>query len=433
MIARLLDALSGRVGAADAVMKVDDTLTLAISADGETRIGRSRSRISHLRVVREGRAGYAFSTGNDAGELVGHALTASASGGEIELFLPAPAPLPDVATRAPQAASAEVPALEALARALLHRLRQTGRRIEVWAERAVGLVQVGSTRGVQAGYETTLAGIGAVVESIGAGSAPPCRVHTAATDLPSLPDVEALVSEVNRRLAPRILEPARPLPATMATCLSPRAAATFLRPLRAALTGREALLGSSPLRGKLGERVFDERLSIVDDPLAPWRPGSRPIDDDGVISRRLPLIERGRLVGFLVDLEVGARANVPSTGHGWRLPAAAPRVGFTNLRVAPGIEGLATLLTMMGRGLLIEDLEWSGGPNPLSGSLSLRAPWCYLVEGGVVQGRLEGVTLTGNAFKALSQLAAVGNDATWIGACCLPSLLLEGLTVRQKI
>jgi len=218
-----------------------------------------------------------------------------------------------------------------------------------------------------------------------------------------------------------------PLP----VCLAPRAAAILLRPLRSALAGFEALLGNSPYRGKVGEQVTDERFSLTDDPLVPGRPGSRPMDDDGVISRRVPLIERGRLTALLADLEVGARADVPSTGHAWRLPFSAPRVGFTNLRVLPGIESRATLLTMMGKGLLVEDLEWGSGPNPLSGAIALRAPWTYLVEGGAVRGRLEGIVLSGNVFEFLKRLGAVGNDAVWIGAMCLPSLLLEGVDVAQ--
>jgi PmbA protein len=326
-----------------------------------------------------------------------------------------------------------VPALEALARALASRLSRTGRRVEAWAERSAGSVRVANHRGVFAGYEVTLAGIGAVVETLGAGGAPPCRVHFSGAGLPTLQDVERLVDEADRRLDPPVLAPTRRLPARMPVCFAPRAAATLLRPIRAALTGREAWLGGSPLRGRIGERVFDERFSLSDDPLAPDRPGSRPLDDEGVVSRRIGLVERGRLMQFLADLETGARAGVPSTGHGWRTAGygggLAPRVGSTNLRVTPGIEGRATLRTMMGQGLLVEDLEWAGGPNPGSGDFALPAPWTYLVETGSIRGRLENVVLTGNAFTLLQRLGAVGSDAEWIGGLCTPTLLIDGVAV----
>ncbi|HEU5219963.1 MAG TPA: metallopeptidase TldD-related protein, partial [Gemmatimonadales bacterium] len=335
MIGRILDALAGRVSAADAVVKTDDTLTLSISPDGDTRVAGARIQLSHLRVARQGRIGFASATGVEGSDMVGRAMAGAASGEELELFLPAPAPLPVVVTRAPRAAAADSAALHGLARALHERLTRTNRRVEAWAERSSGMVQVGNTRAVLAGYEVTLAGIGAVIESIGAESAPPCRVHCSAVDLPTLGDVERLVDEVDRRLDPPILAGGGSLEG-LAVCLAPRALATLLRPLRAALTGYEALLGRSPFRGRLGEKLFDGKLFLHDDPVAPARPGSRPVDDDGVVSRTVALIEAGRLTAVATDLQVGSRAQVPSTGHAWRLPHAAPRVGLTNLRMAPG-------------------------------------------------------------------------------------------------
>jgi predicted Zn-dependent protease len=434
VIGRLLAAVSGHVAAADALVKTDDTLSLAISPEGETRVGRSRTETAYLRVLRDGRVGYSSGSGGDAEipELVGRAMTSAAAGEELDLFLPVPAPIPEVSTRSPQAAAADAGELDGLARMLLERLQRGNRRVEAWAERSIGLVRVGNSRGVLVGYPVSMAGVGAVVESIGVGSAPPCRVFTSGSDLPTLNELERLVAEVDRRLGPPIAELSSGRAARLPVCLAPRAVSAFLRPLRAALTGHQALLGDSPLRGKLGEQAFDARLTVIDDPLAPGRPGSRPIDDEGVVSRRIPLIDRGRVAGFLADLGVGARAMVPSTGHGWRTPNAPPRVGMTNFRVLPGPENLATLLTMMGTGVMIDELDWGAGPNPNSGSIALRAPWAYLVEGGAIRGRLEGVVLSGNVFDALKELGAVGSDATWIGASCLPSLLLTDMSVSRE-
>lgn len=432
MIARVLEAVAGHVHAADAVVKTDDLISLAISADGETRVTGSRSQSAHLRVMRDGRVGYATES-NAAliGGLVGRAMTSAASGEELELFLPAPAPMARVATRAPQAAAAGVDELEAIARALLERLLRDSRRVEVWAERSAGSVQVGNSRGLMAGYDVTLAGAGAVIESIGVAAAPPCHVTVSGAALPSLADLERLVDEAERRLSAPIASWPGGLPRRIPVCLAPRAVATILRPLRGALTGR-SIRGTPGLRDRIGDTVFDPRLTLADDPLAEHRPGSRPLDDDGVVSRRIALIERGKVLGVLRDLASGARAGNPSTGHGWRTPNAPSRVGMTNLRMLPGMENRATLLTMMGRGVLIEDLDWGSGPNPVSGTIALRAPWAYLVEGGNVQGRLEGAILAGNLFEALREIGGVGNDPAWIGSACVPSLLLGGLSVRRE-
>lgn len=427
MIGALLDATAGRAQRADAVVKTDETLSFSLSPEGESRIWSSESSTTHLRVMMDGRVGYASATSLEPSGLRDRALAAAQAGPTVELHLPLPAPLPEVSLRSPAVVTADVAALDGLARALFERLQRTHRRVEVWVERSIGSVRLGNTRGVLTGYEVSLAGAGAVVESIGAGYAPPCRVHQAGIGLPELVELEELVNEVDRRLEPPLLQERRRLGATLPVCFSPRAVASLLVPLRAALSGREALFGASPLRGRLGERVFDPKLTISDDPLAGGRPGSRPVDDDGVVTRPIAVIERGRVVAFLADLECGARAGIPSTGHAWRSAGTGSRAGFTNVRVAPGVETRATLLTMMGRGLLVEDLEWRAGPNPIRGTFNLPAPWTYFVENGTVKGRLEGISLSGNIYDLLTRIGAIGSDLTWTGAVGAPSILLEGV------
>jgi PmbA protein len=428
VIERLLHAVAGRVAAADAVTKTDATVTVSLDDEGRVTVTESRSEVSHLRLARDGRV--ASASGTDlAPHLLAERVLADLPEGEpITLHFPAPAPLPGVMTRSPQAAAARADALLSMLRPFAGRLARTSRRVEVWAERSSGLIRVGNTRGVLAEYEASTVGVGAVIESIGAGAAPPCRLHVAGATMPSMVEIEGLVAETDRRLDPPPLESLR-LPARLTVCFAPRALAVLLLPLRAALLGREALLGRSPLRGRRGESLFDARFSLVDDALIPARPGSRPIDDDGVVSRRVDLVREGRLEAMAADLRIGALAGVPSTGNGWR-PAFGPaRAGFTNLLVRAGEADRSALLASLSPGLLIEDLDWGAGPNPLPGAIAARAPWAYLVEQGEVRGRVEGVSLTGNVFDLLTRVVAIGRDATWVGSWCAPSMVFEGVGV----
>jgi PmbA protein len=429
VIERLLHAVAGRVAAADAVTKTDATVTVSLDDEGRVTVTESRSEVSHLRITRDGRVAAASGTDLVPHVLAERALTDLPEGEQITLHFPAPAPLPGVMTRSPQAAVAGPEALLSMLRPFAGRLARTSRRVEVWAERSSGLVRVGNTRGVLAEYEASTVGVGAVIESIGTGAAPPCRLHVAGATMPSLVEIEGLVAEADRRLDPPPVE-SHGVPARMPVCFAPRALAVLLLPLRAALLGREALLGGSPIRGRnRGEPLFDARFSLVDDALVPARPGSRPIDDDGVVSRRVDLVREGRLAAMAADLRIGALAGVPSTGNGWRPPFGPPRVGFTNLLVRAGEADRSALLAPLSPGLLVEDLDWGPGPNPLTGAILARAPWAYLVEQGEVRGRVEGVSLTGNVFDLLTRVVAVGSDATWVGSWCAPSMVFEGVGV----
>ena len=120
-------------------------------------------------------------------------------------------------------------------------------------------------------------------------------------------------------------------------CFTPKALPALLLPVQLACIGKTVLQGSSPLAGRIGEHRFDSAFSLVDDPLADGRSGSRPVDDEGVVSRRFPLVEAG--VDLRFHLRRGERhprqASRP-TGHGRRTTFGKPQPAYTNLVVSPG-------------------------------------------------------------------------------------------------
>src|ERR687884_481435 len=72
----------------------------------------------------------------------------------------------------------------------------------------------------------------------------------------------------------------------------------------------------SYLSGRLGERVFDPKVSIADDALDP-RGLPKAFDFEGVPKRRVELVERGVARGVVWDRATAARAGDGhvSTGH----------------------------------------------------------------------------------------------------------------------
>ena len=108
-------------------------------------------------------------------------------------------------------------------------------------------------------------------------------------------------------------------------------ASALLSPLELAFNGKAVLEGASTLRDRLGEQVFDKRLSLWDDATIAYGMGSRPQDDEGVPSQRLPLVANGVVTNFLYDLQTAALAGTKSTGNGRRAGSGFPSPAISSL------------------------------------------------------------------------------------------------------
>jgi PmbA protein len=222
---------------------------------------------------------------------------------------------------------------------------------------------------------------------------------------------------------------------------TPEGLSVIVTPFEQALSGKSVLQGVSPLAGRIGEQVADPRFSITDDPLLDGRPGSRPFDDEGVPSARLPLVADGVLRGFVYDLETAARAGARSTGHGARGTFTKPGIGYTNLLIgssAGGEKGGGSrelgggLLSGITDGLLVDDLIGVGQGNVIAGAFSHPVALAYRIRDGAVVGRVKDAAVAGNVYDLLKRIGGLGDDGRWVGSRWSPSLLLEGVSVARR-
>jgi PmbA protein len=128
----------------------------------------------------------------------------------------------------------------------------------------------------------------------------------------------------------------------------------------------------SYLSGRLGQQVFDEKVSIADDSLDP-RGLPKAFDFEGTPKQRVQLIENGVARGVVWDRETAARAaeGAQSTGHApppdsrdWGpLPYA--------LSIGPGeAESVEELAELVGNGIYITRLHYLGVVHPREGVIT---------------------------------------------------------------
>jgi predicted Zn-dependent protease len=139
-----------------------------------------------------------------------------------------------------------------------------------------------------------------------------------------------------------------------------------------AFSGLALLEERSYLSGRLGERRFDEKVSIFDDALDS-RGLPKPFDFEGVPKQRVTLVENGVLRGAVWDLASAARAKNGQRSTGHAPPPASRRWGpiAFALSVAGGdAESVDELVELVGDGIFVTRLHYLGVVEPRQGILT---------------------------------------------------------------
>ncbi|GFO65982.1 TldD/PmbA family protein [Geomonas paludis] len=199
--------------------------------------------------------------------------------------------------------------------------------------------------------------------------------------------------------------------------------------------------GSSVYRGRIGEQVASELITVIDDATIPYARGSFGFDSEGTPARKTVLVENGILKGYLYDRLSALKDNCASTGNGRRESYRnRPIVRMTNTLIAPGQSDPAEIVKSVANGLFVKRMG-GGQVNTVNGDFVFEVTEGYLIENGVVGEPVRGATLAGNGPEVLRRIAMVGNDLGFgIGTCgkdgqgvpvsdAQPTLLIPAITV----
>ncbi len=201
--------------------------------------------------------------------------------------------------------------------------------------------------------------------------------------------------------------------------------------------------GTSAFSGRIGDRVANKGVTIVDDGAMERRRGSLTIDDEGTPTGRTVLIEDGILKGYLQDRLNARLMGMAPTGNGRRESFAhAPMPRMTNTFMLAGKDDPGELVERVKDGIYAK--SFGGGQVDItSGKFVFTCTEAYRIRGGKIAEPLKGATLIGDGPTVLTRVKGVGNDLELdegIGICGKagqsvpagvgqPTLLVDGLTV----
>lgn len=211
-------------------------------------------------------------------------------------------------------------------------------------------------------------------------------------------------------------------------------AAALLSTYASIFSAEQAQKGKSRLKDKVGERIAVQGFNLVDDPFRPDGLASRNFDGEGSASKKLQVIQNGRLESLLHNRKTAKKAGVESTGHAHKSSyKGAIGVAPTNFFVEPTETSFDNLVGGIGEGVLITDLSGlHSGANTISGDFSLAAQGFYIKD-GKIESAVNQMTIAGNFFDVLNSIEVIGADLEFSpsggGYIGSPSLLVRQLSV----
>jgi len=201
----------------------------------------------------------------------------------------------------------------------------------------------------------------------------------------------------------------------------PQMGAWLLGFLARCLSGISVARRQSFLADKLGTKVGNEQVNIVDDGLLVGGRGTVPFDGEGVPCRRIGVIEQGVLKSYLLDTYWGKKLQQRSTGNA---------DGPNNLYWAAGTTSPEDIIKSVDKGLYLT--RYLGlGQEATTGDLSVGAFGLW-IEKGALAFPVSEITISANLGTLLQNVELVGNDLELRDSIAAPTLKFAEITVGGK-
>ena len=424
--------------------KVAEEAEVFMVSSVETPVAFETNRLKHiqtkqsntvaLRIVKDGRIGYATTTRvDDTENLVANAVATAEFGTAARFTLPSLTSYPNIKVFDPDVEKETTERMAELGQTMIDSLIKHTPELtcEAMVSRIIADVSIINSRGGRASYKQSA--FSTFIEGQLIRNTDMLFVGEHWSSCHPLSEPGGIIEEVLRQLEwarEQASVPTKSLP----VIFTPHGVASaFAGPMVAAFSGKTVLDGASPIGNKLGKMAFDKRLSLSDDPTIDFQPASGPCDDEAVPSEATPLVTEGTVSNFYYDLQTAALAKTRSTGNGHRSQGGQPSPSPTAFIVTPGDTSFDDMVHDIKEGLVVEQLMGATQGNILGGDFSGNVLLGYKVEGGQIVGRVKDTMVAGNIYELLKQVAAIGSDARWVGSfLSTPSIYCPAVSVASK-
>jgi len=174
--------------------------------------------------------------------------------------------------------------------------------------------------------------------------------------------------------------------------------------------------GNSVLKGRTGQKIGNEMLTIADDPGIPEF-GFDPVDAEGVFVCRTEIIRKGIVNAFLHNRESLAAVGNGIAGHARAMPGEPPLVRMSNTFIEAGDATDHEIFEECKEGIFLKGSR-GGQVDPGRGIFQFNAEYGYLVKNGECAGMVRDVSLSGEILTTLHNIALCGKNRTMSPGYC---------------
>ena len=249
-------------------------------------------------------------------------------------------------------------------------------------------------------------------------------------------DEEKCVNEVGKRVITKLGSTSIPSEKT-SVVLDKKAAKSLLSSFSGSFSAESIQKGLSRLCDKLGEKIANEKITLIDEGIIEGSFLSQGFDSEGVLAKRTVLIDKGIFTSPLHNRKTALVDGVESTGNAYR-SGAKGSIGIApmNFHFENGTLTQEELFEKAGNGVYITALYGlHAGINSISGDFSLMAEG-FTIKDGKIDKPVNQITIADNFFDLLMKVEALGNDIDYFSPDSShtqsPSLLIPDVSVAGE-
>jgi predicted Zn-dependent protease len=226
------------------------------------------------------------------------------------------------------------------------------------------------------------------------------------------------------------LNPVLLKPGVYETILMPNAGTTAFGTITRSFGAMAWRNGTSFVRHHDGEKVFDDKLTIVDDPRDPETVLAVPVDGEGVPKARIELVTRGFVgeSGVCYDSYQAYRDGKKSTGHAALPGGRSFGAAIGNIVVAPGDSSVEEMIEETKRGVLVTQFNYNAVVDPSELIISgLTRNGTFLIENGEITNPILNLRYTDSMLTTLKNIPLISKERERTRAMTLPSFKVDQL------